>query len=72
METTSLFDADGTRYWHVSHNGYDKLWASISDAQKVAVRLMEKWGWTFVRVDRDSKLAYVWKEGEIMTTIRRD
>jgi hypothetical protein len=64
-------DLDGC-YWHIESHGRDELWGHLNEAQKVAVTLLEKWGWTLFRVDRDKfKRAHLLKRGEHNTVVNR-
>ena len=66
-------DSNGYRFWHIADHGRDTLWQHMNEAQKIAVTLMEKWGWTLYRLDDDKfRQAYVFKTGEMNTVINRN
>ena len=65
-------DSDGYTFWHIHDHGRDTLWRHMNEAQKVAVSLMEKWGWTLIQVYRDRRRECVmYKTGEMNTIIYR-
>jgi hypothetical protein len=65
-------DSDGFRYWHIATHGKAELLRHMNEPQKIAVALMEKWGWTLHQLDEGNhRQAYMRKAGEMTTCIGR-